>query len=71
MPKEKTLSLRDHRRRALLTGPQAAARLRVHPNTIYGWETHRCRPTPAQVARLARLYKISGEDVLAGIRKPL
>ena len=69
MPKEKSYTLRDHRKRALLDGPRAAEKLDVHPNTIYGWELARCRPNPAQIRRLARLYQISSEQVVASLPK--
>lgn len=69
MPKEKSYTLREHRRRALFDGPSAARKLGVHPNTIYGWELARCKPNPTQVRRLARLYQISAEEVVASLPK--
>lgn len=67
MPQEKSYTLRELRRRALLSGEQVAAKLRVHPNSVYGWERKRTVPNPAVVRRLARLYKVSREELLASL----
>ncbi len=62
MPQQKPL--RELREAASMTQLDVAFALKITPQTVYNWERGTREPKGSHLQQLARLFKVSADDIL-------